>query len=323
MAAVASSFLIAPPTSQAQPSVAAPTIGFLSPSSLSDARTARLFNAFRQGLRDFGYVEGQTLIIADRWAHGQYERLPDLAAELVRLKVNVIVVYGAAIEAAQHATRTIPIVMAVAQDPVAAGFVASLARPGGNTTGSSTMMPELVGKQLELFKQIVPTVSRVGVLTNPASAANARPMLDRAREVARALGVSLHTLEARDVAGIEAAFAAMTRERDQAVIIFPDAVLLDHRARIESIAARRRLPTISGVILHAEADGLMAYGPDLPGSFQRTATYVDKILKGAKPADLPIEQPTKFELVINLNTAKALGLTIPPSLLARADQVIE
>ena len=212
--------------------------------------------------------------------------------------------------------------MAAVGDPVATGFVASLARPGGNITGLSMMLPELVGKQLELLKEVLPKVSRVALLGNPANPANA-PMVRHAQDAARALGVRLQLLEARDPSEIDGAFAAITTERAGAVIVLTDTVLLDHRARIADHAARRRLPTVFGVSEFVEAGGLLAYGPSLADGFRRAATYVDKILKGAKPADLPIEQPTTFELVINLKTAKALGLTIPPSLLLRADQVIE
>jgi putative ABC transport system substrate-binding protein len=300
-----------------------PRIGFLSPSSLSDSRTPLLFEAFRRGLRELGYVENQSVTLEPRWADGHYDRLPGLAVDLVRLRVSVIVAYGAAIQAAKNATKATPIVMAIAQDPVAAGFVADLARPGGNTTGSSSMTPELLGKQLELFREVVPRLARVGVLANPANAGNAPPLLRRAQDAATALRVRLHIHEVRDQGEIERGFIAMSRERVEAVMLLPDSMLLDNRARIEAIAARFRLPTVSWGSDHAQAGGLISYGPNVAERFHRAATYVDRILKGAKPADLPIEQPAVFELIINLKTARALGLTIPASLLERADRVIE
>jgi ABC-type uncharacterized transport system substrate-binding protein len=300
-----------------------PRIGFLAPASLSDPRVPLLVQAFRQGLLEFGYVEGQNIAFEFRWAEGQYDRLPSLAAELVRLNVNVIVAGGPpAIQAAKQATQTTPIVMAAVADPVATGFVASLGRPGGNITGISNMMPELVGKQLELLKGMFPKVSRVALLGNPTNPANA-PLLQHAQDVARASGMRLQPLEARDRSEIDSAFAAITTERAGAVIVLAETVLLDHRRRIADHAVRRRLPMVAGFSEFAEAGGLLAYGPGLADGYRRAAGYVDKILKGAKPADLPVEQPTKFELVINLKTAKALGLTIPPSLLQRADQVID
>ena len=314
--------LVGPLAGETQQAASIPRIGFLSPSSLSEPRTSRFLEAFRQGLRELGYVEGQNIAIESRWAEGKYERLPGLAAELVRLRVNVIVTYGAAIQYAQQATGTVPIVMAVVIDPVAAGFVVGLARPQGNMTGLSSMAPELVGKQLELLKEVVPKVSRVALLENPANLGNA-PQLRHAQETARALGVRLQLLEALGPSQIDSAFAAMTTERAGAVIVFADAMLLDHRTRIADLAARRRLPVLSLVIDHVEVGGLMAYGPSVSDMFRRAATYVDKILKGAKPADLPVEQPTKFELVINLKAAKALGLTIPQAVLQRADRVIQ
>jgi putative ABC transport system substrate-binding protein len=307
----------------AQPADKIRRIGFLSPSSPSDSGMPRRLGAFRKGLRELGYVEGQNIAIESRWAEGKYDRLPGLAAELVGLKVEVIVTYAPpAILAAQQATGTIPIIMAGIIDPVATGLVANLARPGGNITGLALMAPELVGKQLEILREIVPAVSRVAVLGNPVNAGNA-PQLRYAQDGARALGVQLQTLEARDSGEIDRAFAAMTKEQVGAVIVLLDSLLIDHRRRIADLAAKYRLPAVYGLTDHAEAGGLMAYGSSSPERFRRTAAYVDKILKGAKPGDLPIEQPTKFELVINMKTAKALGLTIPPSLLLRADQVIE
>jgi putative ABC transport system substrate-binding protein len=301
-----------------------PRVGYLNPGSPSDPLSQRRLEAFRQGLRDLGYVEGQNIAIEPRWAEGQYDRYPALAADLVSLKVDVIVAQGgAATQAVQQATRTIPIVMSIVLDPVGSGLVPSLARPGGNVTGTSFMGPDLVGKQLQLLKEVVPKVSRVALLRNPANPASA-PGLREAEATARALGVRLQALEARNPQEIDSAFAAMTRERAGALVIFPDPIFGNQRRQIAELAAKRRLPAIyGGTPEYAEAGGLMVYSPNILDLTRRAATYVDKILKGAKPADLPVEQPTKFELVINLKAAKALGLVIPPSLRQRADQIIE
>jgi putative tryptophan/tyrosine transport system substrate-binding protein len=316
--------LVGPLAPEAQQAVNVPRIGFLAPASPSEPRVPQLLQAVRQGLREHGYVEGQNIAIEFRWAEGQYDRLPGLAAELIRLKVNVIVAAGPlAIQAAKHATETIPIVMAAVGDPVASGFVVSLARPGGNITGLSNMLPELVGKQLELLKEIVPKVSRVALLGNPALNPAYAPMLRHAQDAARALGVRLQPLEGRDPSGIDNAFAAITTERAGAVIVIVDTRLLDHRSRIADHAVRRRLPTVFPLREFAEVGGLLSYGPNLAEGYRRTAIYVDKILKGAKPGDLPVEQPTTLELVVNLKTAKALGLTIPHAVLQRADRVIQ
>jgi putative ABC transport system substrate-binding protein len=282
-----------------------------------------LDDAFRQGLRELGYVDGQSIAIEYRSPEGKNERLPGLATELVRLKVEVIVASTpAATRAAKQATSTIPIVFTVSGDPVADGFVASLARPGGNATGLATIGPELVGKQLELLKRVAPKVSRVAVLQNPST--RPTPLAFRqAESAARALGLQLQVLEARNASEIDAAFAAMGSQRSDGLLVLRDAVFRTQRAQIADLAARSRLPAVYGLREQAEAGGLLAYGASVPELFRRAATYVDKILKGTKPADLPVEQPTKFELVINLKTARALGLTIPPPLLAQADQVIQ
>ncbi len=241
----------------------------------------------------------------------------------MRLKVDVIVTAAPpAPEAAKQATRTIPIVFAVTSDPVAEGLVASVARPGGNITGLASIAPEVVGKQLEPLKEVAPKVSRVAVLQNPSHHAHP-PMLRQAEGAARALGVQLHILQARTPAEIEAAFAAMRRQRAGGVLVLRDPLFNAQRTQIAALAAKSRLPAVYGNREYAEAGGLMAYGASSPHMFRRAATYVDKILKGAKPADLPVEQPTRFELVVNLKTAKALRLTIPPSVLVRADQVIQ
>jgi putative ABC transport system substrate-binding protein len=315
--------LAAPLAAEAQPAGKMPRIGFLSPSSPSDPRTHRFLEAFKQGLHALGWREAQNITIEYRWAEEKTERLPDLARQLVSLRVDVIVAATTpAILPAKQATATIPIVMAVAVDPVGTGIVPSIARPGGNITGLSLMAPELLGKQMQLVREVVPKVSRMAILWNPSNASNA-PQLRNARDAARALKVQLQALEARGPAEIDSAFAVMTKERADAVIVLADAMLIAHRTRIADLAAKSRLPAMYGLTDHAAAGGLIAYGPNIADLYRRAAVYVDRILKGAKPADLPIEQPTKFELVINLKAAKALGLTIPPSLLARADQVIE
>jgi len=283
-------------TAAAQPPEKVPRVGYLNPGSASDPLRQRRLDAFRQSLRELGYVDGQNIAIESRWAEGQYDRYPALAADLVRLKVDVIVAMsGAATQAAQQATRTIPIVMSLVNDPVGSRLVPSLARPGGNVTGTSVMAPDLVGKQLELLKEVVPKVSRVAFLrhpANPASAANLR----EAEAAARVLGVRLQTLEARNPQEIDSAFAAMTRERAGALLIHADALFGNQRRQIAELATKRRLPSIFLTTEYAEAGGLMAFGPNLLDLERRAATYVDKILKGAKPADLPVEQPTTFEL---------------------------
>jgi putative ABC transport system substrate-binding protein len=285
--------------------------------------TPHLLEVFRQGLRDLGYVEGQTIAIEYRFGEGRPERLPGLAAELVRLKVDVIVAGPPpAPEAAKQATSTIPIVFAVTGDPVAEGLVASIARPGGNLTGLAAMSPELVGKQLELLKEVVPRVSRVAVLQNPGNQGHP-PTLPQAEDAARVLRVQLHILKASSPAEIDSTFAAMTVQRAGGVLVLRDPLFNAQRTQIAALAAKGRLPAIYGNREFVEAGGLMSYGASLVDLWRRAATYVDKILKGAKPADLPVEQPTKFELVINMKTAKALGLTIPRSVLSLADEVIQ
>jgi putative ABC transport system substrate-binding protein len=274
-------------------------------------------------MRELGYVEGQNILIEGRFYGDHTERLPALAAELVQLKVDVIVAGTApAPEAAHRATSTIPIVMGTHVDPIGSGLVVSLANPEKNVTGMSTLGPELVGKRLQLLKEVIPGISRVAVLSNPTDTAQAL-LLREALVAARSLKVHLQVLEARAPGNFNGAFSVMTKERVGGVIILTSSMFYDQRTRIAELAAQSRLPAIYSVKDYAEAGGLMTYGVNLGESFRRAATFVDKILKGAKPADLPVEQPTKFELVINLKTAKALGLTIPPSVLARADEVIE
>jgi putative ABC transport system substrate-binding protein len=290
----------------------------------SRERSLHLMKAFEEGLRKLGYRVGENVIIEYRFANGEMERLPALAADLVRLGVNVIVT-GANpnTAAAMKATTTIPIVMANSAEPVSAGFVASLARPGGNVTGfSSEPGDEIYGKRLEFLKETVPNLSRVGILWNPDFAPN-QERLTSIREAAPALGLTLVPVEARELDALEQAFATMVRERAQVLVVLSDGVLFNCRGQIGVMAVRNRLPAISAVREYPEAGLLLSYGIDLPDQFRRSAVFVDKIFKGAKPADLPVEQPTKFELVINLKTAKALGLTVPPTLLGRADEVIE
>jgi putative ABC transport system substrate-binding protein len=282
-----------------------------------------LWEAFVRGLRELGWVEGQNMVIEPRNAEGRYERLPDLATDLVRRRVDVIVAAGSpAPLAAKRATNTIPIVMTNAGDPVGSGLVTSLGRPGGNVTGLSLLNPAVVGKQLELLKEVVPRVTRAAVLTNPDHPARAL-MLTEVESATRLLGLQLQVLDARGPAEFEAAFSAMTRERAGGLLILADPMFVGERKRLADLAVRRRLPAASGMRELVDAGLLMTYGASLSDLFRRAATFVDKILKGAKPADLPVEQPTKFEFVINLGTAKALGLTIPPAVLARADEVIQ
>jgi len=315
--------LLGAPLAVAQPAGKVHRIGFLGVSSPADTVFRRFFDAFRSGLAERGYVEGQNIAIEARWAAGQYERLPALAAELVRLKVALIVTAAVpAIRAAKDATSTIPIVMAVVVDPVATGLVAGLARPGGNVTGLSVMTPELVGKQLEMLSELVPRVSRVAVLWNPTNEGNP-PQLRAGEQAARTLGMRLQPLAAKGPGEVDEAFAAMAREGAGALVVLVDILFSNQRAQIARLAATQRLPTVYGLPEHVAAGGLMAYAPSFVDQYRRAAVYVDKILRGAKPGDLPIEQPTKFELIINLKTARTLGLTVPPSLLGRADEVIQ
>jgi putative tryptophan/tyrosine transport system substrate-binding protein len=283
-----------------------------------------LSKAFEEGLRSLGYRIGENVVIEYRFANGQLERLPALAADLVRLGVDVIVSGNPSnTVAAMKATMTIPIVMTNSSDPVDAGLVASLARPGRNVTGfSSDTGDEINGKRLEFLKDTLPNLSRVGILWNPDFARN-QSRLTSMREATQALGLTLVPVEARGADALEQAFATMARERAQVLVVLSDGVLFNYRGQIGVMALRDRLPAISAVREYAAAGFLLTYGPDLQDLFRRSAVFVDKIFKGAMPADLPVEQPTKFELVINLKTAKTLGLIVPPSLLARADEVIE
>jgi putative ABC transport system substrate-binding protein len=295
-----------------------PRIGYLSSGSAS-IRT----EAFRQGLRELGYIEGKNITIEYRNAEGKIERYSDLASDLVSLKVDVIFVPSTpGALAAKNATKTIPIVFTSVGDPVGNGLVASLARPGGNITGLSTLAPDLSGKELELLKETVPKVSRVAVVYNPDNPGKTSSL--RETEVAaRALRLQLQPLEVRDPSDIEPAFQAARREKTGALIVLRDVVTIGQTKRIVELALKNQLPAIYGDRDFVDAGGLMSYGPNMSDLFRRAAVYVDKILKGAKPADLPVEQPTKFEFIINLKAAKQIGLTIPPNVLARADKVIK
>jgi len=320
--ALALALLAAPLAIGAQPTGKVPRIGWLGGPTRESAEV--FVREFQQGLKDLGWVEGQNIVIEWRFAGARAERLPDLAAELVRLRVDLIVTPSTPTAlAVKNATKTIPIVTVSVGDPVELGLVASLARPGGNITGlTGTVSQEIAGKQLELLKEIVPKVSRMAVLWNPATRGNALALRE-AEIAARALGVELQVLEARSLNDFESAFAAMSKKRAGALLILGDVMFTTHRRRLADLAAKSRLPAMYWGRQSVDEGGLASYGANVLDNFRRAAVYVDKILKGAKPSDLPIERPTKFELVLNLKTAKALGLTIPPALLLRADQVID
>lgn len=322
--ALALTILAGPFSAEAQTRAKPPRIGYL---SLQRAEADKSWvAAFRQGLRDLGYIEGVTIVLEQRHAAGRPERLPGLASELLQLGVDVLVVYGlwALHDAGWNAPSTLPIVFTVDADPVGKGLVASLARPGGNITGLSDAHADLVPKRLQLLKEAVPSASRVAVLSDPDSGGSSR-QLKTAQAAAPALGLTVLPVEVRAPGrdDIDRAFAAMAKERADALLIIGQPTLSVHRGRIGELAVKTRLPAISTVREWAEAGLLLAYGTNFHELWRRSATYVDRILKGAKPADLPVEQPTKFDLVINLRTAKMLGVTIPPSVLVRADKVIE
>lgn len=296
-------------------------IGFLGAGSSSsgDPRVEPL----RQGFRELGYAEGQDLAFEFRWADGNANRLPQLATELARLKMSAIVTQGTqATDATRRAVTTIPIVFAVAGDPVGAGLVTSLARPGGNVTGLTDIAPEIIGKRLELLREAVPGITRVAVLWNPANS-TAAPQVKDTETAARSIGISVRSLELADVIQLESAFAAAVQGHAQALTVLSDGALYGRRVQIAQLAAKHRLLCVAGTPEFAESGCVMAYGPNVADMHRRAAVFVDKILKGASPGDLPVEQPTKFELVLNLRTAKALGLKISPTLLARADKVVE
>jgi putative ABC transport system substrate-binding protein len=306
---------------EAQQAKKVPRIGFLTATSAS-SQAPRL-EAFRQGLKDLGYFEGKTITIEYRFAEEKLDRVPSLATELVHLKVDIIVTGGGtSTRAAKEATVTIPIVMGFDNDPVGSGFVASLARPGGNITGLSTLSPEISGKQLELLKEIVPKLSRVAVLRT-STAPGTAPSLKEIELAAGAFGVKLQYLEVRDAKDIETAFRAASKGRADAVLVLPSPITLSQRRQVVDLAAESRLPAIYWATEFVESGGLIVYSVSFIDLFRRAAVYVDKILKGTNPADIPVEQPKKFELIINLKAAKQIGLTIPPNVLARADKVIK
>ena len=309
------------PPAQAQQEKKVPRIGVVLSGTLASDRSGN--DSFKQGLQELGHSEGENIVIEYRYAEGKLDRLPALVAELARLKVDVIVVQGTepALAAKQH-TSTIPIVMAHVGDPVARGIIASLARPGCNITGLTSASPDLSGKRLELIKETVPRLSRVGVLWSPISQGSTANFKE-IEAAARTLGVQVQSLELRSSNDLESAFKAATGKRAHGLIVVEFAGISAYARRIVELATKSRLPTMFAQGVHVESGGLMYYGPNFPDLYRRAATYVDKILKGAKPADLPVEQPTKFEFIINLKTAKQIGLMIPPNVLARADKVIK
>jgi len=321
IAALSGTALAWPLAVRAQQPSHVPRVGYLF--SFVRERDPDLWQACREGLRGLGYVEGQNVVLEPRWAEGQDERLPGLAGELAQLKVDVIVAAATpASLAAKAATSTIPIVIVAVADPVTSGLVASLARPGGNVTGLSLLTSDLSGKRLELLRDLVPKVSRVAALMNPASPA-AAVFLEQTQLAARQLNVEIEPVEAQSAKEIEQAFASIADRRIDALIVFDDPTLWSYRAEIVAKAAEQRLPAMYGYKNFVDDGGLISYGPDRPDQYRRTAIYVDKILKGAKPADLPVEQPVKFELIVNRKTAASLGLTLPQSVVALADEVIE
>ena len=324
--AVALAVFVAPLAADAQQPKRVYRIGYLQPSPRE--ATLHMLKALEEGLRERGYVVGRDIVIEYRFADGKPERLAGLAAELVRLKVDVIVTsLNPVTVAAKQATKTIPIVTTLASDPVGAGLLASLARPGGNITGLTfDVTPEFAGKRLQLLKEFVPRVSRVAVLWNPDPAIRGfqpEPVFQALEDAARRLRVTLRMVEVRESGDFERAFDIMISERADGLFVITDPLIFAHRRLIAELAVKNRLPAMFSFREFAEAGGLMSYGPDMRDLYRRAATYVDKILKGAKPADLPVEQPTRFELLVNLKTGKALGVTIPQSVLIRADEVIE
>jgi putative ABC transport system substrate-binding protein len=320
MASMVGAILSAPLGAQAQQPGKVYRVGFLWD---NPAVWPHALEGFRQGLRDLGWVEGRNIVVEYRWAEGRFDRLPGLAEELVRLKVDIIVapasIYA---EAAKRATSTIPIVFASHADPIGTGHVDSLARPGGNITGLTVMMSETAAKSLELLKEAVPGLSRVAVVWDPATPSH-RPALDAVEVRGRALGLQVQPLAVRGATEFDGAFSTIVRERASGVLVLSTPLFIGRARRLAELAMNHKLPTMFGPREHVEAGGLLSYSPDRADLYRRAAIYVDKILKGAKPADLPVQQATKFELVINMKTAKAIGLTIPPSFLLRADQVIQ
>ena len=306
-----------------QPAPTVRRIVFLLPGVARTPAVRGLLEAFRQGLKEYGWVEGQNIIVEYRFAEGREDALPAIAAELARLRLDIIVAESTVgIQAAKTVTQTVPIIMATSADPVGTGFVASLNRPGGNITGLSLQTAELSGKRLQLLTEIVPGLARLAVLSNPLNPSIA-PIVEQTKAAAQSLGVEVHVAEVQAPDKFESAFAAITSAHAGALIVLPDPMLYGQHPRVVTFTAASHLPALFPEKEVAEVGGLMAYGASIPGSFRRTAAYVDKILRGAKPADLPVEQPTIFELAVNLQTARAIGVTIPTSILLRADEVIE
>jgi len=314
--------LASPLSTRAQQSGKVPRIAFLALNNPESAR--QLLAAFRQGMREHGWVDGQNIVIELRFAQGKTERLPALVAELIDTKVDIIVATSSvATKIAKDATQSIPIVMATSLDALGEGFVVSLAHPGGNVTGMTFFAgPEIAGKQLELLKTAIPSATRIAVLTNPNNAA-VPTFIHESRVAARAFGLQVQSIEARSPDQLDAAFAAMTSEHASALLVVSDSLFYGQRRRIVALAARNMLPAMYSQKEFVDAGGLISYGANLPDMYRRAAAHVDKILKGASPQDIPVEQPTKFELVINRNTAKVLGITIPQALLLRADELIQ
>lgn len=311
--------LTIPFTAGAQPARRVPLLAYVA----NRSGPVEFDQAFLRGLREFGYIEGKNIRIEYRWGDGMEGRLPAQMAEVIGLKPDVIVTASSqAGPAAKNATARIPIVMAISADAVRDGLVSSLAQPGGNVTGMSIFIPEAIGKRLELLKETLPNLARVATIWNSANPSNL-PLVSDTEVFAKALGLALHSVGVRNSVELDAAFASIARERADALSVISDAFMFTNRNLISALAARNRLPAIYPDKLYVEAGGLISYGPSIPAAFHRAAYFVDRILRGARPADLPVEQPTKFELVINLKTAKALGLTMPQSILARADRVIE
>ena len=316
---IALAIFVAPPAAITEQQKTPPRIGFLLMGSPQAGLTSA-FDAFREGLRELGWTENENIAIEYRWAGESPDRLPELAADLVRLKVAIIIGSTPGVRAAQHATTSIPIIMCIADDAVKQGFVPNLARPGGNITGMAAMASELAGERLELLREATPRVSRIALLWNPPG--SSQDYMKDTQMAARSLGVALQSVEVRTADDFESAFASVLKGRAEALVVGPGQFLFNHQRRVVEFATKNRLPSIYAWKDPVSAGGLIAYGVNIPQVYRRAAHYVDRILRGTKPGDLPVEQPTKFDLVVNLRTATALGLTIPQSLLLRADEVI-
>jgi putative tryptophan/tyrosine transport system substrate-binding protein len=322
VAVIVLGLLLPPPLAEPQSARKVWRIGFLGDGPRAE-RVGIAVEPFREGLRELGYHEGQNVVIEERWSEGKSERLLDLATELVRLKVDVMVTHGVrGTKAAQDATRTIPIVMAVSPDPVATGLVASLARPGGNTTGMTDQVAELGEKEIQIFREVVPRIRRVAILWNDTNP-GARVTFEQTRTAATRVGLEVATVAVRSPEDLDGAVEHAAAGKPDGLIVIHDVLTVSHRAQIARLALKHKLPSICASTPYVDVGGLVAYAPSLTGLFRRAAVFVDRIVRGAKPADIPIEQPTTFQLRINLRTATALGLTIPPTALARADEVIQ